>query len=406
MPRQNLYKILNVPQGAPAEGIKKAIIRELRLWTNRTNAPQIERRQEAERMVKLLGDAEAILLDPLKRAAYDRQLATAPRDERDVDESDLRGKADLIREARQLLTEGNIADALFVARKATERDGANPDAWAVLAQAQFRWGDTEDAIYEYKRAIKLRPNDASLYFDLGQVYESAERMGDALQQYQRSAQIEPKTPMFRAAVGALHLKTEQYDDAIKTLEQCVADEPENSTFQWFLAIAYAHSALETWTVVPEGGPVPAGCYATEKEQVRDAQRRVARALQMKFDDSELAAHIAKQRAEIDRMMQRRFFGSIAGPIVGGVIYSAFFGLGILLVIAYFFAARPPQFAINRERLKGVLTSGEETMALASGEEGIGGKLAGWVIGNVINGLFLPLMVPWNLIKNYTGRNAL
>ena len=198
MPHQNLYRVLNVPQTASVDELKKAINKELRLWSNRTNARQIERRQEAERMVKLLEQAEAILLDPAQRAAYDRQLMSAPTEQREVQEGDLSGKADLVQEARRLLIEGNIPDALYVAERATQSDGNNAEAWAVLAEARFRWGDTEDAIYEYKRAIKLRPNEAAYYFDFGSVLESANRPADALQQYQRAAQIDPGTTMYRA----------------------------------------------------------------------------------------------------------------------------------------------------------------------------------------------------------------
>ncbi len=48
----NYYNILNLSPTANEDEIRKAINRELRLWSNRTNAPQIERRQEAERMVR------------------------------------------------------------------------------------------------------------------------------------------------------------------------------------------------------------------------------------------------------------------------------------------------------------------------------------------------------------------
>lgn len=45
-----------------------------RVWTQRTNAPQIEQRHEAEWMLQCLAEAEAILLSPVKRHAYDEAL--------------------------------------------------------------------------------------------------------------------------------------------------------------------------------------------------------------------------------------------------------------------------------------------------------------------------------------------
>ena len=97
MPNQNLYRVLNVPQTASADELKKAINRELRLWTNRTNSPEAERREQAERMVELLDQAEAILLDPAQRATYDRQLMSASTPQREVEEGDKRESFSLVR---------------------------------------------------------------------------------------------------------------------------------------------------------------------------------------------------------------------------------------------------------------------------------------------------------------------
>src|SRR5207245_4227974 len=156
---QNFYKIINAQPTAKDGDIKKALHETLRLWSNRTNAPQIDRRQEAERMVKLLEEAETILLNPAKRAEYDRNLKSAP----PPVPTENRGAGDsatnLIEEGRRVLAQGNIGDALYAATKATEREGGNPEAWALLGRARFLFGDVEDSIYEYKRAIKLKPNE-------------------------------------------------------------------------------------------------------------------------------------------------------------------------------------------------------------------------------------------------------
>ena len=353
MPHQNLYRALNVPQTASVDELKKAINRELRLWSNRTNAPQIERRQEAERMVKLLEQAEAILLDPAQRAAYDRQLSSAPAEQREVREGDLSGRADLVQEARRLLVEGNIPDAMFVAEKATQSDGNNAEAWAVLAEARFRWGDTEDAIYEYKRAIKLRPNEAAYYFDFGSVLESADRPADALQQYQRAAQIDPKTTMYRAAVGSLLIKNEHYADGIAILEQCVHEQPDNPTYQWFLAIAYSESSILGWTHVGEGHPLlEEAWYATEFKHITDAQECLNKAMALKHDDPELMAQLQERRRRIDEMLQRKFMCNWVVAVIVGLIGIPMFFIPTILAILYVISSSTPQYRINKRLVQG------------------------------------------------------
>jgi len=233
----NYYKILDLSPTASTEELKKAIDVKTRAQINRCNHPQTDKRQEAERMVKILEEAESTLLDSSKRADYDNKLRTSSTDERQLDESDLKGKEDLIKEGRRLLIDGNIPDALYVATKATEKNGDNPEAWALLAQAKFRWGMVDDSIYEYKRAIKLRPNEPDYYFDLGCVYESESRWKESVENYERASQCDPRTPMYRAAIGNVFVRLSMYKEAMPILEQCLQEDPTNGPFNYLLAVA-------------------------------------------------------------------------------------------------------------------------------------------------------------------------
>jgi Flp pilus assembly protein TadD len=328
---------LNLAPTASAEEIKKAIHRELRVWSNRTNAPQLERRQEAERMVKTLEEAETTLLNPSKRAEYDRKLRSAPTEERQMDDADLSGTEDLVQEGWRLLIAGNIPDALYVATRATERQANNSEAWALLAQAKFRWGEIEDAIYEYKRAIKLRPNEASYYFDLGTVYESTERWNDALQQYQRASEVDPSSTMYRAAVGILFVKNERFQEGIDLLEPCVQKEPDNQTYQWFLAVAYHDYAMNDWWRDPKDGSL----LCTSKKQVDHAKKYIALASQLRFEDQELKKAIAEMAQLADSMEQRKFCGNWFMVIFLGFFY-------VVPGYLWWYVNRRPVYLINRD----------------------------------------------------------
>jgi curved DNA-binding protein CbpA len=67
----DLCAILKVSRTASADEIRSTIHRELRVWTQRNNAPVMEKRLEAERMIKPITEAEPILCDPGKLADYD-----------------------------------------------------------------------------------------------------------------------------------------------------------------------------------------------------------------------------------------------------------------------------------------------------------------------------------------------
>jgi peptidylprolyl isomerase len=69
------YALLAVDPSADAVAIRKAWAVQQRLWGVRQNAPDLAARHEAERQVQLLAEVRDVLLDPLRRAAYDQHQA-------------------------------------------------------------------------------------------------------------------------------------------------------------------------------------------------------------------------------------------------------------------------------------------------------------------------------------------
>ncbi len=402
---QNYYKILNIAPTANEAEVKKALHTALRLWSNRTNAPQIDRRQEAERMVKILEEAEAILLNSSKRADYDKQLKNAPRQEATTDKAVLDAAQDLVAEGRKLLADGNIGDALYVATKATERDGSNPEAWALLGRARFLFGDVDDAIYEYKRAIKLKPNEGGYYSELGDIYNDSEKFDDALIQYKRAAQVEPGVAWYRADVGRLLARQGNLEEAVQILEQCQKEVPDAESFRNLLGLAYLDSAKNCCSVDPESG----NCFPTSKAQVLSILAFIQKAEKLNSDDDDLKSDIERNKQALRESIQRKYHGSTGAAVVGGIIWFCAYGLGLIFLPFYFYASRPPKYAIYKSLL-GQEASGTQKTFRAAGKvadviganENVRGGIGLAVV--VATGLFLPVMAIVNYVKNYTGEN--
>jgi len=70
---QHYLQLLELPRSAPEKDIRAAVTRELRVWTQRTNSPKLELRQQAERMIATLEAAEKVLLG-LEGQVIRRQL--------------------------------------------------------------------------------------------------------------------------------------------------------------------------------------------------------------------------------------------------------------------------------------------------------------------------------------------
>lgn len=417
---ENLYRILNVAPTASAEEIKKAISRELRIWTNRTNAPLLERRQEAERMVKLLQDAETKLLDANKRAEYDRQLATEsikPIEQPSFEKIHQGNGLNLFAEAQDLLLKGKVADALLIATYAVQQDSSSPENWALRGLINFEWSEIENAISDFQQAISLRPNVAFYYFELGNVYESIEQWDQALLQYQRAAKIEPQTIMYQAAIGWLYIVLGQYQHGIRILEQCVQVEPQNNVYQGFLAYAYvawADSDEYLTFVPPENSIIPSGYYATTKQQVQEARAVAEKAESLKVDDAELTNIIMQTKKDILRRERRKFHGNVflivvnvAWGLLVMLISRGSEGAGWYWLICsglYIASCMTPQYVINRKAIKGKGQTSEGTLAtiatfLLDGR-GMPGCFVIVIFLYFCTTIFLPVLIVWNFMRNY------
>lgn len=356
----NYYALLRIESTATEDEVRKALNREQRLWTNRTNAPDIQRQQAAQRQLKLLDEAESVLLDVIKRREYDRQLNNQASTASHFTVPDLCEVEDPVDEVCRLLDTGRVADAVDLAQKALVADPGNPEICWVLGLAYRNFDEPEKAIETLKRAIAIRPNQSLYHFDLGNIYELIEEWRLALQCYERAKAIDNSVLMYQAAQGAVLIRMERYADGIAMLEECVKQEPENPTYAWLLAVAYADSTYLGWTEVKEKTELlEPGIYATSLEQVQIAQGLVAKALSLDVEDAELTAHLTSVNRDIGKMLKRRFmcnwlvvgiFGvlgliSLSAGGLGGLIWT---GLAALYAASTYI----PQYIVNQQLVQG------------------------------------------------------
>lgn len=404
----NYYDLLGLSQGASEDDIRAKLKQRKRVWTQRQNAPKPQQQQEATKNLRMVPEIEATLLDLQKRAAYDQQLRAAPRHDSQLNSRNFQA-SDLIKEGWRLLSIGNLPDALMVATKATRVQGNNPDARALLGYCKAQWGETSDAIYEYKRAIQLRPNDASLYFDLGGIYEGIEQWKDAMRQYERAAQIDPHKTVYRAAMGSVFIKNELYIKGIDILETCIREEPGNDGYKYLLAMAYADSGYQNWTLVEPHGHIPPGFYATTSDQVAEAEDLIDKADAVGASDPDLNRHLAEVRENIAAMRKRRFHGNLlaagAALVVGLLILCS--GQPDMVPGAFYFlicgwlyivSCRTPQYNLNKRLIEGKTDTSWGFIS----EMGSDGGCFGAVFAFLIILVFLPVMTLWNFARNYAA----
>lgn len=356
---ENYYQFLELSPDASSEEIEKRIHQQVRLWSARTNAPQINRRQEAEQMLSKLEIIEATLLHQEQRQLYDRQLQNHPVgwSKKQISEA--------LEEGFRLLEVSQPEDALFIAIKLTEHIQDNAKAWALLGQARFAVGEKQEAISNMIQACHLAPDHAEYSFLLGQMYQSCNRLSRAEEAFEHAISLEPSEMKYQYELGSLYIQHGNFKHGLQLLEKSVEQDPKNNTYKEELVRAYLDIAFCTWKEIGEGhNQLEPGYYPTSKADLTMAYIYVKRAAALGVKDKDLIAQIKKSRALIRKREGRQFTGSWLFALVStaeliliqqynpSIINTSLIGI---LPLLYIFATFTPRYRIYQWAVMGKST---------------------------------------------------
>lgn len=151
----NYYVELGLDPSMDDAALEAALRTLKKKWTARTNAPDLQKRQKAERIVELLNEASRILCNKEDRADYDRRLnreknkQTAPTI--NTQESAMpaapsgAGAAALVSLAESFYERGQYQQALEIAAKALAAGVNDPDLYYTMAMCYAENGDYDRA---------------------------------------------------------------------------------------------------------------------------------------------------------------------------------------------------------------------------------------------------------------------
>ncbi|HYL37652.1 MAG TPA: tetratricopeptide repeat protein [Bryobacteraceae bacterium] len=108
----------------------------------------------------------------------------------------------------------------------------------LLASSFEATGKLDLAIEQYRRALKLRPEDPGIMNNIA--YLSVETKGDldeALRLAQRAVQKAPNQPNFADTLGWVYLNKKMADSALQVFHNLAKKQPDDPTFQYHLGAA-------------------------------------------------------------------------------------------------------------------------------------------------------------------------
>ncbi len=170
------------------------------------------------------------------RLRYERAMFLTELDQFDQAKPDFESAATLatgseigyLAAAHEELFEGNIPEAVRIAREGVNRGYENHALLTVLAEALIRSGvspgqpDFVEAQTVLEKAVTRHPNDPASQISLGSLYLTAGRLEDAIAHLEKANQLEPDDPSIYANLAKAyqrHGDTQRARDALAVLQK-------------------------------------------------------------------------------------------------------------------------------------------------------------------------------------------
>jgi tetratricopeptide (TPR) repeat protein len=119
---------------------------------------------------------------------------------------------------------------------------ADPEAqvqeYFQAARQAEKSGDYESAASNYRAVIKLLPDVAEVYHNLGLVYYLQKKDLDAIETFHAALKLKPDLPGSSLFLGMAYLRSSQYEKAIDPLKRAIAQNPNESRAYLNLGLCY------------------------------------------------------------------------------------------------------------------------------------------------------------------------
>ena len=137
--------------------------------------------------------------------------------------------------AEILISHGHFAEGAVDLNRAAELDPTNPDLRFDLALAQFKAGETKDALSSAQKAKELR-DSADVEALLGDLQETLGNSLSAIKNYQAAVSMDPKNEDHQLALALEFIRHRNFEPAKLVLEQAEKSFPsrgELRRWEWF-----------------------------------------------------------------------------------------------------------------------------------------------------------------------------
>ena len=140
-------------------------------------------------------------------------------------------------------------------------------AYTNIGVVYYQAGKFDDAVAQMQKALEIEPDDAETYYMLGATYVQQQQLDDAEKAFNRAIELKPDLAPAYTGLGNVQLARKNFADAAKTLQKATALQPDQA--EAWLALGQAHSlqgnkteataALNKCLELSQPGPLQAKC---------------------------------------------------------------------------------------------------------------------------------------------------
>jgi protein O-mannosyl-transferase len=115
----------------------------------------------------------------------------------------------------------------------------SPDVWVphlLLGEALHDAGSPEEALAEYRMAVRLRPGEPAPYMKLGLCLAEMRKLDEAAEAFRQLERLQPGSPIARNGLGAVALLGGRYDEARVHYRSALAVHPDDVAARQSLAL--------------------------------------------------------------------------------------------------------------------------------------------------------------------------
>jgi len=188
----------------------------------------------------------------------------------------------------------NFSEAIFYSQQALRVDPEFAEAFSNLGNALKELGDLEGSIQAYQRAIKLKPRFSDPYNNLATTYAQQGRIDDAIETYKMALLLNPLLVDAHSNLGNLYKAQGRFEDAKKCYLEAVRISPqfaiawsnlggifkEEQNFK--SAVAYYEEAIRIDPAFADAYS-NLGCALREMGQIAEAKEALNRAVAIRPD---------------------------------------------------------------------------------------------------------------------------